>query len=61
MTRKFTYTDVSDWKVVNSTGKTLRLAGGKDKKGNTIWIERFDGYRTASQAARTLNGTAVRV
>jgi len=58
--RKFTYKDVRDWKVVSVTGETLRLTV-INKEGNAEKIERFDGYRSASNAARKLGGVAVRV
>lgn len=58
--RKFTYKDVSDWKVADVNGKALSLTV-KDDKGATRHIERFDGYASASRAAKALGGYAVRV
>lgn len=58
--RKFTYKDVSDWKVVDFTGKALRLAV-KEEKGRIRYIERWDGFSSAKVAAKKLGGTAVRV
>lgn len=57
--RKFTYVDVYDWKVVDVNGRTLglTLAG---EKGERREVKRFDGFRSASNAAKRLGGFAVR-
>jgi len=57
--RKFTYTDIRDWKVTDVSGKTLFLTV-LDKEGNKKRVEKFDGFRSASNAAKRLNGSAVR-
>lgn len=57
--RKFTYKDVNNWKVVNTNGAVLKDII-KDKKGNTVVVEHYDGYRSARVAARKLGGYAVR-
>jgi hypothetical protein len=57
--KKFTYTDVRDWKVVDINGSTLMLTvRGKDGKDKNV--ARFDGYRSANRAAHVLGGKAVR-
>jgi hypothetical protein len=58
--RKFTFSDVRDWKVVDVYGKELVLTV-VDKDGKVRNITRFDGYRSASRAASRLGGQAVRV
>lgn len=58
--RKFTYRDTVEWKVVTFGGKELLLSK-KDKDGQTVLIARWDGYRSANQAALRLGGVAVRV
>lgn len=57
--RKFTYTDINDWKVVDVNGAE-RVLPKKNKQGVTIFVSRFDGYRSASQAAMKIGGRAVR-
>ena len=54
MSRKFTYTDVHNWRVVNNAGKTLR-------DGDNKLLNHFDGYRAANTVATKLGGYAVRV
>jgi hypothetical protein len=58
--RKFTYRDIVEWKVVTFGGKELSLYK-KDKDGKTVTIARWDGFRSANQAALRLGGNAVRV
>jgi len=57
--KKFTYKDTRDWKVADVNGKTLFLTV-LDEDGEERRVERFDGYRSASRAAKKLNGTAKR-
>lgn len=57
--RKFTYKDVHDWKVVNTSGKVLPYHT-KDKNGVMVIITKFDGYRAAHAVAVKLGGYAIR-
>lgn len=57
--RKFTYKDVHDWKVMDNHGKEMFLSV-KGKDGKIQNVSRFDGYRSAAQAANRLGGKAVR-
>jgi hypothetical protein len=57
--RKFTYTDTRDWKVADVDGKAMTLLV-TDAKGNKRNVEKFDGFRSASRAAKKLGGFAVR-
>lgn len=54
--RKFTYTDVNGWKVVNNTGKTVVT----QKDGRNVKLKGFTGYRAALQAAQGVQGIPVR-
>ena len=57
--RKFTYKDARDWKVISITGQVLHLIV-TDKDGTKRRVDRFDGFRSASNAAKKLGGVAVR-
>ena len=57
--REFTYRDVVEWKVVTYKGEELFLTT-RDKEGKTVVTRRWDGYRSANQAAFRLGGVAVR-
>lgn len=57
--RKFTYKDVRDWKVTDVRGKQLALPS-RDKNGEVKMVTRFDGFRSASRAAKKLGGRAMR-
>jgi len=57
--RKFTYKDVHNWKVTDINGKQLALPV-RDKNGEVKMVTRFDGFRSASQAAKRLGGYAMR-
>ncbi len=57
--RKFTYVDVRDWKVADVNGRTLSLTVANEK-GERKQVKKFDGFRSASNAAKKLGGYAVR-
>lgn len=59
MSRKFTFKDVHDWKVVDVHGKELVLTV-VEKRGSVRRVNRWDGFRSASQATKSLGGYAVR-
>jgi hypothetical protein len=54
--RKFTYTDVNNWKVVNNEGQTLTVKEGEKVKTLTG----FNGYRQALTASKKHGGNPVR-
>lgn len=55
--RKFTYKDVSSWKVVDAEGKVL---SSQDQDGKIETLDGFNGYRPALRAAKKFGGTPVR-
>lgn len=58
--RKFTYTDIYDWKVVNNRGKVMPYHTKDKVTGKAVQITAFNGFRSANEVARKLGGYAVR-
>lgn len=63
--RRYSGIDSTPWRVVTFSGKELcRFENIKDKKTNKVigksWVTRWDGFRSANEAARVLGGVAVR-
>ena len=58
--RKFSHKDVRNWKVADINGKAIAFTT-RNKEGEKVTITSFDGYRSASNAAKRSGfGTPVR-